>query len=234
MRKRKEVGNSSIFDAKTGKLKHSHLATDEQDPNIVEKLWFDATIKPLLENKEAMDYIYDMPDREEYIKKVKEYPASKISDDDFFELIKLEPRLLWSRFAFEKIMRWREEMHDKNKDKAYEAQENLKKIGTSLAFKGHNRGLRIVEAVALERDKVYLAIKELGISRKRSDGMKKIELRKIFDGIDSLENIPATDKELANLITSRMFNLTPETVKKYCKMCKKVEGYSAVVLKNPK
>lgn len=175
MGKRKKNADNTIFNTKTGKLKHSHLATDEHEQNL-DKVWFEADIKPLLENKAAMEYIYNMLD----IRQLMMLPDHKVLDKDFLDALKIKSIYLRSRFAQKKIPRWLKEKYSVDNNKAREAQDNLKGIGESLAFKGHNR-LRIETVIALERDKVSKAIKDLRISEKRSEGIKRIELRKIFE-----------------------------------------------------
>jgi len=163
----------------------------------------------------------------------------EVSDNTFFNLLKNEPIFLGFHFAQQKIRRWQEELHDS--DKAYKAQENLKKIGSILSFKGWDKPRTSETWIALERHKILNKLNVKRISKLRSIANKKMILRELFpehvDIIDSLDSIPTTNIKLANLLTAKIFGLKPKVIEAYLKRVKRIDyggKFPAYILKNPR
>lgn len=250
MKKSNQKGISFVpeFDSKAGKFKTGGIAVP-----IIQKVKDDGTaesyeealkrtdheitmktlIEPLLHDKETIKIVREWMDtgakseheiKSEFEKLLLTHESS-VSDEDFFNHIKESPVLLASYFAQEKIKRWRKEIYDNDKDKAWNAQNNLQRIGDELAFKGHNRPKTRYAHVACEREKIYAIIKGSNITEysKRVAALKKAFGEEIINAIEEGEGIPTTYSDLADSITAQYFGLKPTTVKQYRKRVKQID-----------
>ena len=200
--------------------------------------FYHARIKPLLNFPQALIHIKNAPDIKHIIANCLLVPDAKVPDEELFNFLKESPIFLKARFTIEKVKRWQKEMYDKDTVKAFKAQDNLRKIGSTLALKRveRNRNEHIVYAVYSD------VIKKVnGISRHKSHANRRLNLRKIYGGqvVDRLGDIfPSTDRKLAIRLTAQHLELTESTVETYIKR-KKYEEISlgpikAIVLKEKK
>ena len=106
-------------------------------------------------------------------------------------------------------------MHGGNKQIAFRAQENLEKIGTTLALKKRESKLY---STVFEWVFVYKKLKAKKILTIINPNLRNLRLKELFgdDIVNSLDHIPNTYGKLANVITAKIMGLTPEVVAKYC------------------
>jgi NCAIR mutase (PurE)-related protein len=139
-----------------------------------------------------------------------------------------DPIFLQSPFTLEKVRQWQKDLHSDNQDVSFKAQQNLKKIGTTLALKDKKTGIS-KKAVACLKDIILKKIKDEKILKWRTPYMKRLKLKELFKGLDK-ETIRDIDisttyndyNELANIITAKIFqrhnyHITPQTVERYSK-----------------
>jgi hypothetical protein len=181
-------------------------------------------------------------ERHPYFKK----NESEISDKEFFKIIRGNPVFLGFPFAQQKIRRWRKEMRDKDKGRADNARDNLMDIGKSLAFKGWDKTRSYETVVTSRHFDTYNKLKTSGISKFRSEANKILKLKELFGAkiIDSINGDKAlkpidicTNRELADFITAKYFQLSPETVRTYLKRVTPItygNGLQAFILKKPR
>ena len=137
------------------------------------------------------------------------------TDKLVFRLIGDSHIFLSAPFVLEKITKWQRDVDRPDKDISFDAQNNLKKIGTTLARKTKT----IPWAVILLKQRVYKKLKEAKVLNLRSEGNKLRKLKELFGDktIEQIEGIHTTYDEWANAITAVLFKYTEGTVARYCK-----------------
>lgn len=152
---------------------------------------------------------------------------AEIPDDILFHLLKIHPAYLQAPFTLIKVKKWQKDLTSNDSSKAFKAQYNLKKIGTSLALKSKSPRW---PNVSVEKAYIYRQLKTAKILKYRSVAERRIRLKKLFGKqlIDNMIDTPHTYDQLANAVTAKQLGLTPQTVEKYCKNSK---GYCAFMKK---
>ncbi len=157
------------------------------------------------------------------------YKPDELPDEEFFEFLKYSPDTLFTDTAKTRILRWRKELHSEDKDVFSKAQDNLRRIGSALAFKGRGKPLSELKenrgAIVLCRYVCFKKIKEANIQNFRSNENKRQKLKELFrkdtlkelGDLKDLQPFPKNAAELADTITAMLFKKTSSTVKQYCK-----------------
>lgn len=178
----------------------------------------------------------------------------EVLDDDFIQFIRYDPAVLSSRFAQEKILRWQDEMQNKDRSPsndvaAFKAESNLKRIGSTLALKGKHSPSTILLAAFFKdflmqylkkpaRDEFLQILEDLtGIAIRDDDDIARLYQDIGYDR----KNLP----RLINLMIAKMMKTTEGVVRKYLKQVTDIYengqkiGYAIEVkpeirIKNPK
>lgn len=223
-----------------------------------DEAWYHARGRALAENKDLIRFLLSQPDKDQVRAQWMQKSDAEVTDDRFFMMIEKDPAYLGSRFAQEKIERWQNEMcgfriEDLPGDDwreaavsgpaAFRAEQNLKKIGTTLAHKTTEKP-RTDHLVFAVFGSVLEAIKKSGISRMRAPANKKLRFKEVFskelaeqkDILEQLNIIPNTDRKLAIAVTAALTGHTPSTVNTYLKKKRYKEimlGVIPVVVDDP-
>ena len=157
-----------------------------------------------------------------------------VPDELFFEVIKLFGyEILSLPLAQQKMARWQEEKRNTDEDIQRKAQDNMKEIGSSLVYIGHQRNDPAKGWVALARRMYYDEIQSRDLSKINNINTLKPIVRALMVNAPyaflkpSPEQADAILKDmdtaclkaatLADYIVSKLFDLKPSVVRQYCK-----------------
>jgi hypothetical protein len=233
MEKKKQNSRNMMGINPPGYIESSIVIPGDTD---VTNALYHARIKAILKDKKTLNAFKNAPDRNEIINKLLEMPESKVPDEEFFAFLAEDPIFLKARFTGEKVWRWQEELYGQNKLKADKAQDNLRKIGTTLALKKLERP-QIDHMVFHAYQHAIKTVK--GISALRSNANKLLKIREMFsdEAAERLGVIPKTDRGLAIKLTAQFFGLSDSTVETYLKrknFIKMTLGNTEAVVLKPK
>lgn len=241
IKKKRTTTRGRFFNPDTGQV-NRFLAVSEKASEQA----FDVLIEQLTTDPDTFKSVLDGIEWEEtFNKMLLEGNDKDVRDDVFFKALEFFGYEILSRpMAQQKMARWQREKRDKNGDVAFKAQNNLKKIGTSLAAIGHDRNAirKGFVAVAWELYHAKLKANRNRIRTKHSSLYVKRILREIMttapfdfmkpteEQIDAILNDERFDtiwnKEasLADHIIAKLFNISPETVRQNRKETKILPG----------
>lgn len=256
MEKKKKIKphGESLFDAEISGIEQFDLMAtgntiEEADANLT-----NAIVKDFLSNKQAIKTILDAPDRKQVLWELLKAPEDRVPDEDFFKFIQEEPQLLGSRFAQEKIYRWRRELLENDQDRAYRAKGNLERIGKALAFKGQKKPRIPKTFVALEKHRVLAMLLDDSVRSRYKENTYALDLPDAFASVfghDVARDIELVEElttwvegvsakecaRLANLITAKILGLKVDVVENYssaAKITPAKDGQIILKLKKPR
>jgi hypothetical protein len=182
----------------------------------------------------------------EKVEAIQEYLSNRdVTDEEFFELIGGDPGYLRGNFAQEKIRQWQSEVNSTDENEAFQAQEQLKRIGKVLAHKENHKSLTRTFEIAEKRQNIYQELKESGITKMKSVSNVRLTLKEMFGRnilndtrlatmIESrslrndnmIESRSLRNDKMADLITAILMNTRPSVVEK-CrkKQVEKIKGH---------
>lgn len=152
-------------------------------------------------------------------------PFALQSDALFFNILGIYPFIISAPFTLKKVLQWRKELQSNDKDVSYKAKENLKRIGTTLAFKGWAKKPKYdKETLKISRQIFLKWLKRGEILKCRNKYHAKMKLKELLTlflgrqpiGID-ISQFPTRYAELANVIVAQISGFSPTTVARYCK-----------------
>lgn len=188
---------------------------------------YQETLKTFLANlppeKVPPEYLKKLPSERQIVEIFLTLGGDEVDDESFFVFIGGDAEWLSFPFAIDKIKGWQELLFSQNREESFRAQENLKRIGRVLAFKGWDKDGVDAKVVADRRDQVFKVLREKGIGNIRSWGHKTILLKEVFgsETIDRINILPRQNYKLADAITGALMGLSTETVRNKCKEAKK-------------
>ena len=216
-------------------------STLEEAKKKADDIFYESVIKPLLANKDLVEELCNLPDKNQKLNHMLEIvqsaPEEEVPDAAFLDLVEYDYRFLFTPLGYAKLERWKAELRNADRKVSDEAVRKLREIGRRFAYKPKVKTLPHIKSfVALQRQINYEILRTEGVLKLLNRKNRVLRLRELFgkkivEPIESELRYATQYHELADLITAAELGLSQEVVRTYSTKATQIKNEPAYINK---